>query len=371
LKDGRGRTTIACMPVGKQSDQAEVDRRKAPRVALACSCDLSRANGSVVGGRTLDVGCGGMRIATERPLGIDEVLEFQLTAGADAPVHGKARVLREQAHRVYALRFERLAADVAAQLMALVDGPLVCLHGFLDTWRAAELMLGALERHHDVLAPTLPGHAGGPALRGAVTAALMADAVEAAMDAAGFATAHLVGTSLGGWVALQLAARGRARTVVAFAPAGGWAAGDPQRAALLRLQAELHAQARAAAPHADALVATAAGRRQATRLIAERAEHLPAALLAHQLRGVAACAAAPLLAFAHDADWSLDAERIACPVRVVWGLEDRLLPWPSAAARYRRDWLPHADWVLLDGVGHCPPLDVPLEAAQLVLGLTA
>jgi pimeloyl-ACP methyl ester carboxylesterase len=46
------------------------------------------------------------------------------------------------------------------------------------------------------------------------------------------------------------------------------------------------------------------------------------------------------------------------------------LPWPSAAARYRRDWLPHADWVELEGVGHCPQLDVPVETAQLILGWT-
>jgi pimeloyl-ACP methyl ester carboxylesterase len=56
----------------------------------------------------------------------------------------------------------------------------------------------------------------------------------------------------------------------------------------------------------------------------------------------------------------------ACPVRIVWGTEDRLLPWPSAARRYRAE-LPHADWVVLDGVGHCPQLDVPLEAAELIL----
>jgi pimeloyl-ACP methyl ester carboxylesterase len=58
-------------------------------------------------------------------------------------------------------------------------------------------------------------------------------------------------------------------------------------------------------------------------------------------------------------------------VRIVWGSVDRLLPWPRAAARYREQWLPHADWVELDGVGHCPQLDVPLEAAQLILGFTA
>jgi pimeloyl-ACP methyl ester carboxylesterase len=68
--------------------------------------------------------------------------------------------------------------------------------------------------------------------------------------------------------------------------------------------------------------------------------------------------------------WSLDSERIVFPVRVIWGTADRLLPWPSAAARYLTDWLPHADWVELDGVGHCPQLDVPLETAHLILGFT-
>src|ERR1019366_2533110 len=104
--------------------------------------------------------------------------------------------------------------------------PLVCLHGFTDTRRTWELVLPELERHHDVLAPTLLGHAGGPRLVGEVTEAAIPDVIERAMDAAGFATAHIVGNSLGGYVALQLAARGRAESVVAFAPAGGWAVGD-------------------------------------------------------------------------------------------------------------------------------------------------
>ena len=58
-------------------------------------------------------------------------------------------------------------------------------------------------------------------------------------------------------------------------------------------------------------------------------------------------------------------------MRVVWGTDDRLLRWPRAAERYRTAWFPHAEWVELDGVGHCPQLDVPLEAAQLILGFTA
>jgi pimeloyl-ACP methyl ester carboxylesterase len=87
--------------------------------------------------------------------------------------------------------------------------------------------------------------------------------------------------------------------------------------------------------------------------------------------GAATSTAAPaLIEHALREGWSIDAARIDCPVRVVWGTEDRLLPWPSAAARFRNDWLPHADWVELEGVGHCPQLDVPLETAELILGFS-
>jgi pimeloyl-ACP methyl ester carboxylesterase len=86
---------------------------------------------------------------------------------------------------------------------------------------------------------------------------------------------------------------------------------------------------------------------------------------------MATCDAEGLLEVARRDDWTLEAERITCPVRIVWGTADRLLPWPSAATRYREAWLPHADWIELDGVGHAVQLDVPLEAAQLILGFTA
>ncbi|HYF27710.1 MAG TPA: alpha/beta hydrolase [Baekduia sp.] len=230
--------------------------------------------------------------------------------------------------------------------------PMVCLHGFTDTWRTWELVL--------------------PALEGEVTAAAVADAVEGAMDDAGVAAAHLVGNSLGGWLALELAARGRALTVVALAPAGGWAADERTWEALLDQQQRMVELAAAAAPYAETLLATPEGRRRATQLLTTRSAHLPAKLLAHQLRGIAACTGAKaMIDGARRGGWPVRAERITCPVRVLWGTADRLLPCPSAAVRYRREWLPHADWVVLDDVGHCPQLDVPLETAELILGFTA
>lgn len=245
--------------------------------------------------------------------------------------------------------------------------PLVCLHGFTDTWRTWELVLPMLERRHEVLAPTLPGHAGGPRLPDELDDDALVRGVERAMDEAGWEEACVVGNSLGGWVALQLAARGRARKVVALSPAGGWAEGDPMVPERLAHFATMRQLAQGAAPYADQIVATADGRRRATEYTTANFEHIPVELLAHQIRGVAGCdGAEALIARARQAGYPLATEQITCPVRILWGTEDRLLRWPQAAVRYR-ELLPQAEWVELPGVGHCPQLDVPAETAELIL----
>ena len=65
----------------------------------------------------MDVGPGGMRVHTSRPLAVDEVLEFELPDRAR--INGRARVLREQAYRVYALRFEKLGDEARAEIATL------------------------------------------------------------------------------------------------------------------------------------------------------------------------------------------------------------------------------------------------------------
>jgi len=250
--------------------------------------------------------------------------------------------------------------------------PLVLLHGFTDTWRTWELVLPALERRHDVLAPTLAGHAGGPPLGSAPPDDAVLDAVERAMDEAGFATAHVAGNSLGGYLALRVAERGRARSVVALAPAGGWAEGDDAYKDTLDHFTRTDEALAAAAPHIDAIASTPEGRRQAMQFMVADPQHMSADLVAHMMRGARGCdAVRPLVDLALREGWTLAPAKIACPVRIVWGTADRLLPWPRAAVRYRDSVLPHADWVELDGVGHGIQLDAPVEAAELILGFTS
>jgi len=58
---------------------------------------------------------------------------------------------------------------------------------------------------------------------------VLADHVERQLDELGWDTPHIVGNSLGGWVAFELERRGRARTVTGIAPAGGWTRWAPTK----------------------------------------------------------------------------------------------------------------------------------------------
>jgi hypothetical protein len=78
---------------------------------------LSRRTGKTVEAKVIDIGPGGMRVHTTRPLGVDEVLEFELPDRTR--ISGRARVLREQAYRIYALRFEKLGDEARAEIASL------------------------------------------------------------------------------------------------------------------------------------------------------------------------------------------------------------------------------------------------------------
>ena len=95
------------------------ERRRAPRAELAVACKLHRRTGSAIDCETVEVGPGGMSVCSDRPLATDELLGFDLPQEAGTPLTGRARVLRQQAHRVYVLRFEHLQDAVRAGLEQL------------------------------------------------------------------------------------------------------------------------------------------------------------------------------------------------------------------------------------------------------------
>lgn len=108
--------------------------------------------------------------------------------------------------------------------------PVVLLHGFLmsqTVWDPVAPRLADTGRY-EVFAPTMAGHNGGPyAGTWLLSSSVLADHVERQLDQLGWDSAHLVGNSLGGWVAFELERRGRARSVTGIGAAGGWTRWSP------------------------------------------------------------------------------------------------------------------------------------------------
>ncbi|HEY2220609.1 alpha/beta fold hydrolase [Actinomycetospora sp.] len=252
------------------------------------------------------------------------------------------------------------------------DGsPLLLLHGVGGTWRAWLPILPGLERLHHVIAPTLSGHDGAlPLPPGAAPSiAAIADALEADLDRRGIDRLHVVGNSLGGWLALELARRGRARSVVAFSPAGAWSSEVRMTALIASMRASFLLGGRLA-PRADAIARSPRWRRMLLGSQVEYPDRLEPAEIAEELRSITRSPIVrplirvlrrhPLLPLPADTDR---------PVRIVWPDRDRVIPFEHYG-RPMMARLPGAELVRMSGVGHVPMTDDPVGVTVTILEVT-
>jgi pimeloyl-ACP methyl ester carboxylesterase len=249
--------------------------------------------------------------------------------------------------------------------------PLLLLHGIGAIWRVWSPVLPYLEPHHDVIVPTLAGHGGGPPLDPQTAPSIQAltDGVEDELDRLGLQQVHIAGNSLGGRIGIELARRGRARSLVLFSPPGAWRS---QRSIELRatgVRLSLGALGRYAS-RADAIAANGLLRWS---LLAGQVAHpnrVPPEELAAFIRaGSLAPVVAPLLReFPVRQVQPLPAVR-DYPVRLVWGDRDRVLPFDGFGAPML-ERLPGAELIRLHGVGHVPMSDDPARVAKLILEVT-
>lgn len=238
--------------------------------------------------------------------------------------------------------------------------PVVLLHGFTGTWHHWRAVLGDLVPRFEVIAPTLAGHAGGPAFPTGIEMTFegAADSLEQHLDDLGVSTAHIVGNSLGGALAIELAKRGRARSVVALAPAGGWdvAGGESER--LARFFTRTLKLSKAAAPRADHIMRRPGSRKLALRDVMRRGELVQPADAADLLRESTRCTVADLaIASLRARKTTLhDLDRVTAPVLLAWPQFDRILPMALHSPRLRRE-IPGNEFRVLPGVGHVPMWD--------------
>jgi pimeloyl-ACP methyl ester carboxylesterase len=247
--------------------------------------------------------------------------------------------------------------------------PLVLLHGLTGTPQMWSPVLPALSEHHRVLALTLPGHLGGAPLDGQVSVGALASALEAQLDVHGIERAHIAGNSLGGWLALELARRGRARSVVAFAPSGGWGRTvDLRRSSLLVQSARRIALS--AGSGAESLLARPRARRLALRVAMERGDLLAPAEAIAMFDAVRDCTIVNDLIAALRRDGPLrEGPQCEVPVRIVWGTRDRTIPFERHGPGVVRAF-PGSELVRLPGAGHVPMWDAPADVARLILELS-
>lgn len=235
------------------------------------------------------------------------------------------------------------------------EGPaLVLLHPLGADRRVWDPVIERLATKREVIALDLPGFGESPALAGRPTPAVLADAVAAQLQEIGVHRPHVAGNSLGGWVALELALAGLARSVTAIAPAGLWSTPLAPKRALARTLA------RATLPLADAVLLGAAGRRVLLAGTVAVPDRVPPRAAAHLVR---AYATAPGFTAVNDAMRSgrfVGLERIRVPVTLAWPDHDRLVVRPRRLPANTRS-------TVLSGCGHIPMWDDPPAVAQLLL----
>jgi pimeloyl-ACP methyl ester carboxylesterase len=221
---------------------------------------------------------------------------------------------------------------------------------------------------YEVFAPTMAGHNGGPkAGTWLLTSSVLADHVERQLDQLGWSTCHIVGNSLGGWVAFELERRGRARTVTGIAPAGGWTRWTPTKFEVIAKFVSgtpFWALARWLGPRVLRLPLS---RRLATLPISGTPEGVSQAELEAIIDDAAHCPAAfQLLVKSLLLPGLVDLAQTAVPAHLVICEKDRVFPGPRSS-RYFTTHLPAGTRITrLDGLGHIPMFEAPEQITEVI-----
>jgi pimeloyl-ACP methyl ester carboxylesterase len=246
--------------------------------------------------------------------------------------------------------------------------PLVLLHGLGSSRRAWNPVIPLLAERFDVIAVDLPGFGDSApfTVGGEPHPAAIAAVVATTLSSLGIETPHVAGNSLGGWVALELAAVTPVSSITLFSPAGLWCDRIPR---YCRITLTTHrALARFGSPMLRPLTRSKGARWVMFRQLVGRPRLISAAEARQAITdlGGAQGFRATLRATLRRA--YAGHEPIEAPVSVSFGTRDLvLLPHQ---ARHLGQLPAHTRLLPLPGTGHVPMTDDPLAVASLI-GRTA
>ncbi|MGP8241539.1 MAG: alpha/beta fold hydrolase [Solirubrobacteraceae bacterium] len=247
--------------------------------------------------------------------------------------------------------------------------PLVLLHGVLRSERSWSHVVALLATRHDVIVPTALGHNGGhPVTERPTSMEHIIDDAERLLDELGLEQAHLAGSSMGGWMAIELARRGRARSVCALSPAGVWDGDWEDKQRVFELLSTAVRDTRRSRAKLPELAQSGDWRRQALRYAAVHGERVSPAEYLALADDVIGCEIAEDLSSVMEAQIApLDPP--PCPITLAWAAEDLLFPVDLYGTR-ARELIPGARFIVLDDVGHVPMFDDPQLVAETILAVT-
>jgi pimeloyl-ACP methyl ester carboxylesterase len=241
--------------------------------------------------------------------------------------------------------------------------PLVLLHGLGASRRSFDAVLPALAARFDVIAVDLPGFGESAPVPGPgeVPPAVLAQHVADLLDDLGVSTPHVVGNSLGGWVALELASRRPVASLTLLSPAGLWPRNTP-----LYDRISLGAS-RWLARHATGLLCRLVAARLGRALVLGQTHGHPMRLSTEYARAaVTELGRCP----GFEAALAGTAKRhfvatgpITAPVTVAFGSRDVLL---LRGSRRLGQLPPQTRTETLPGCGHLPMADDPAAVAALI-----
>src|SRR5271156_4852403 len=287
---------------------------------------------------------------------------------AGSAVAARATLVRRNPYRP---RAGVSALELTPSHRAGTGTPLLLLHGIGAMWQAWSRVLPYLEPHHEVIVPTLHGHAGGPPLDSQVAPSVQAlvDGLEEELDRLGLQKVHIVGNSLGGWIGIELARRGRARSLVLLSPAGAWR--SPRRIKVTSAGIRFSLGALARNSHrAEAIVERRLLRWALLAGPVAHPHHVPHETLVTYIHASGQSPVVdPLLRVLHLSPVDSLPEDRDYPVRLVWGERDLVLPFKHFGSPVL-ERLPGAGVIRLSGVGHVPMSDDPARVAELILEVT-
>lgn len=243
--------------------------------------------------------------------------------------------------------------------------PLLFVHGLSGSWQNWLETLPHLARSHRVVAFDLPGFGASPLPAERITISGYARIVDELCDALGIDAAAVVGNSMGGFVAAELAIRFPQRVErLVLVSSAGLSSDALRRQPLLTSARVLAATSGWTASKVETFARRPGLRRILLRYIFHHPDRLPAALAFEQLQGSGKPGFLPALDALLSYPIRDRVPEIACPTLIVWGTHDRLVPLRDASEFERL--IPNARKVVFPDTGHVSMLERPARFNALL-----